>query len=200
MNERHLNIMLLVLLAIAITILARHEDCILGEDATQPSLLPHVEVRMDTVWIHDTVVVSRPVPGKVIVRTVPAQVDTADILTAYYAVRTYTDTLQLRDVATVYIDDTVQENILRGRQMRYDLAQLQPRILYDPPNAGNTHIGPRNGTSSARLALSVGVQLGSEQAAVMGGIRWKRTELGVGYDIRLHAPSILLKHDIGLWP
>ena len=199
-SERHLNIMLLVLLVGAIMILARHEDCIIGDrEAAQPAELPHVEVRMDTVWVHDTVFVRLPSLMTEVVRTMPATVDTEAVLASYFAVRTYADTLRLRDVATVYIADTVTENRLHGRQMSYDLAMMQPRIIYDPPDKEGTDFNPRKGTSTARMALSVGVQLGSEQAAVLGGVRWKCTELGVGYDMRLHAPSILIKHDIGLW-
>ncbi|MBR4533068.1 MAG: hypothetical protein IKO85_00770 [Bacteroidaceae bacterium] len=40
---------------------------------------------------------------------------------------------------------------------------------------------------------------GNEQAALVVGLRLKRAELGIGYDLRLHAPSVTLKYDIWQW-
>lgn len=195
-NERILNV---VLAAIALmVILAWKED----GDLLPPAAQPAVEVRMDTVHVHDTIYASLPPMVREVVRTVPAEVDTAALLAAFYAVRTYADTLHLQDMATVYLQDTVTENALHGRLVSYDLARLQPRITY-LPQAGKptgTRMETPGKASPARLALTAGVQLGSGQAAVMGGVRWRRTELGVGYDLRLHAPSLTLKYDVALWP
>ena len=197
-NERILNVVLAAIAFMLLVILGWKEDGDLQPTAT----LPAVEVRMDTAYVHDTIYQSLPPMVREVVRTVPAEVDTAALLEAYYAVRTYADTLHLQDVATVYLSDTVTENALHGRLVSYDLARLQPRITYLPP-AGEptgTRIEVPGKTSPARLALTAGVQLGSEQAAFMAGVRWRRTEFGIGYDLRLRAPSITLKYDVALWP
>ena len=205
-RDRILNMLLGGLLLGLLVVLSGHEDCLLGGrrvEHTSPNQVaspPRVEVRLDTLWLHDTIYRSLPPKVVEVVRPVPSAVDTSSVLSAYYAVRTYTDTLRLFDVATVYVDDTVTENSLRGRLFRYDLAQMQPRIAYIPSAEPTGAVGG-SGEKKAfpRLALSVGVQLGREQASVMGGFRWKRTELGVGYDLRLHAASVMVKYDVWRW-
>jgi len=150
---------------------------------------PIVELHIDTLWLHDTILTAGPVVVREEVREVPADVDTAAIISSYFTARTLTDSFRLRDMATVRITDTLFQNDIIGRAIDFDLAQLD--VSYDI----HEH---RKGTP-ARLALTVGVQLGREQAALMGGVRFKRAELGVGYDFRLHAPSITLKYDIMQW-
>lgn len=149
--------------------------------------LPEVRLRIDTAWVHDTIVTPGPVIVRSEVRRVPADVDTADILRQHFTQKTLADTIRLRDMATVYIMDTVFRNNIAGRNVTYDMAMLEPKL---------------EGTAKrqARLALNVGVQLGQQQAAVMAGVRYKRIEAGLGYDLRLHAPSITLKYDILQWP
>lgn len=146
---------------------------------------PVVELRIDTCWVHDTVRTAGPVVEREVVREVPASVDTAAILSAYFTERTLTDSFRLRDMATVWITDTLFQNDIVGRSVAYDLAELQPTVSI-------RHTRPR-------LALSIGVQLGREQAAPMVGIRYKRAEVLGGYDFRLHAASITLKYDIWQW-
>lgn len=151
---------------------------------------PLVEVRMDTVWVHDTISEPGPVVVREVVCEVPAAVDTDAILADYYTRRILSDTLHLRDVATVCITDTLFRNDIVGRAVTYDLAELTPEII--------CHNVPRN-RYPARLALSAGVQLGRGQAAVAAGVRIRRAELLGAYDLRLHAPSITLKYDILQW-
>ncbi|MBR4533074.1 MAG: hypothetical protein IKO85_00800 [Bacteroidaceae bacterium] len=195
-NERILNVVLGAIALVLVVLLAWRED----GDLLPPAALPAVEVRMDTVWVHDTLFLSQPGMVNEVVRMVPAEVDTAALLASFYAVRTYADTVHLQDVATVYLSDTVTENALHGRLVSYDLALMQPRITYIPPSADTRPASGGTGQlSPPRLALSLGTQLGSEQAALVVGLRLKRAELGIGYDLRLHAPSVTLKYDIWQW-
>lgn len=164
-------------------------------DVAQPTM---VRLQVDTLWVHDTLHVHHPAVVREVTRPVPAEVDTAAILAAYYTQRIYADTIRLRDAATVYLSDTLEHNMLCGRGVRYDLMQLEPTIIYDPPPAGEASLNKRH-SSSARLALTAGVQLGREQAAVAAGLRIRRAEILGAYDLRLHAPSITLKYDIIEW-
>ncbi|MBQ7496202.1 MAG: hypothetical protein IJT75_10755, partial [Bacteroidaceae bacterium] len=186
-SERILNILLAAMVLLMAWMIAEHEDCILGDHTSEP---PIVELRIDTVWVHDTIETPGPVVVREEVREVPARVDTAAVLQRYFTARTLSDTFHLRDVATVRITDTVFQNNIVARTIDYDLAKLDISLQRRKP---------RIGTPPARLALSVGVQLGSEQTAVIGGVRCKRTELGLGYDLSLHAPSIFFKYDLWQW-
>ena len=149
---------------------------------------PIVELKIDTCWIHDTIRTAGPVVVREEVREVPAAVDTAAILSAYYTERIISDSFHLRDVATVRITDTLFANAIIGRQVDYDLALLQPSVTVSGAN-----------TRRPQLALSVGVQIGREQAALMAGFRFKRTEVLGGYDFRLKSPSVTIKYDIKQW-
>lgn len=159
---------------------------------------PMVRLQVDTLWVHDTLHVHHPAVVREVTRPVPAEVDTAAILAAFHTQRIYADTIRLRDAATVYISDTLEQNMISGRGVSYDLVQLEPTIIYDPPPAGEASFNNRR-SSSARLALTAGVQLGREQAAVAAGLRIRRAEILGAYDLRLHAPSITLKYDILQW-
>lgn len=184
-NERILNVVLGAIVLVLVVLLAWRED----GDLLPPAALPAVEVRMDTVWVHDTILTAGPVVVREEVREVPADIDTPAILSAYYTSRTLSDTFHLRDVATVRITDTLFQNNIVGRMVDYDLATLHPTVI-----SGST-----GQLSPPRLALSLGTQLGSEQAALVVGLRLRRAELGIGYDLRLHAPSVTLKYDIWQW-
>lgn len=76
----------------------------------------------DTTWLpgKDSIAYK---PGKVITKDttiyveVPADVDTAKILSAYYAKNVYLDTLKLRDsLGHVIVEDTVSQNTILGRR------------------------------------------------------------------------------------
>lgn len=192
MNKRNAIALLIGIAVGAAIIVIDYADRRLSEQ--QAAGLPVVEVRIDTVWIHDTVRTAGPVVVREEVRQVPASVDTAAILAAFYTERTLTDSFHLRDVATVRITDTLFLNDIVGRRVDYELATLVPTAAVVAEGASTRQIQP------CRLALSVGTQLGSAQAAVMAGLRYRRAELGVGYDLRLRAPSIILKYDIAQWP
>lgn len=147
---------------------------------------PTVELRIDTMWCHDTIVKLGPVLVWEEVREVPADIDTMAVVQAYYTTRVMADTFRLKDMAEVHIVDTVIENKIVGRYIDYDLAHLNVTTSV-------------HGTATPRLALSIGAQMGTEQASLMAGIRIRRTEILGGYDFRLHAPSITLKYDILKW-
>lgn len=185
-HERFISVVLAAMLLAIIMLVAGLEDGLRDRTAE----LPMVEMRIDTVWVHDTIKTPGPVVVREEVREVPADVDTAAILQQYFTARTLSDTFHLRDVATVRITDTVLENNIVGRMVDYELAQLVPSAVTFYPSEKTLH---------SRLALTAGMQLGGEQAAVMGGVRFKRTELGLGYDLRLRRPSVFFKYDLWQW-
>lgn len=184
-SERILNILLAAMVLLMAWMIADHEDCILGGHTSEP---PMPELRIDTVWVHDTLETPGPVAVREEVREVPARVDTAAIVQRYFTARTLSDTFRLRDVATVRITDEVFRNDIVNRTIDYDLATLDVSLQSWKPRA-----------TPARLTLNVGVQLGGGQAALMAGLRYKRTELAGCYDLCLHAPSIILKYDLWQW-
>lgn len=186
-RERILNIVLAAAAAALIFVLALQESEI-DRLRTEP---PAVELRIDTVWVRDTIRTPGPVVIREEVRRVPADVDTAAILQRYYTARVLADTFRLRDLATVRVQDTLFQNNIVGRSVDYELATLIPRLEYSAP--------PKAAVAPPRLALSVGAQLGTEQAAVMAGVRLRRAEILGAYDLRLRAPSLILKYDIWQW-
>lgn len=182
------GIVCLFFMALLIFMLAKIEGCIQKHRDTSPDSLL-VEVRIDTLWIHDTLHVYHPAVIRELTRPVPAEVDTAAILASHFMTRVYADTLRIADVATVHISDSVSENRLQSRSIDWVAAQLEPVVtVTKPPNV-----------VTPRLALSTGVQLGTKQATVVVGLRIKRAELLAGYDLRLHTPNITLKYDIWQW-
>lgn len=186
-RERILNIVLAAMAAVLIYIISLQES----EIERLRTETPAVEIRMDTVWVRDTIQTSGPVVVREEVREVPASVDTAAILQRYYTARVLADTFHLRDVATVFVQDTLFQNDIIGRSVDYELATLIPRLEFSAP--------PAAASSSPRLALSIGAQLGTEQAAVMAGLRLRRAEILGAYDLRLRAPSLILKYDLWQW-
>ena len=186
MNERKVNIILIILMVAILASMAWMEE---RWESQPPAGEPKIDLRIDTVWVHDTIQTPGPVVVREEVREVPRTVDTAAIVQQYYTARVLSDTFHLRDMATVRITDTVFQNDIVGRTIDYDLATLEPTVIYTPA-AGQKH---------PRVALSAGVQLGREQAALMAGVRIKRAEVLGGYDFRLRAPSITFKYDILQW-
>lgn len=84
----------------------------------------------DTTWLlgKDSIVYK---PGKVITKDttiyvdVPVDVDTAKILTAYYAKNVYIDTLKLRDsLGHVIVEDTISQNVIFGRRYNAHVKQM----------------------------------------------------------------------------
>lgn len=156
---------------------------------------PVVELRIDTVWIRDTLTLRRPALVREVVREVPAAVDTAAILADYHAARAYADTLRIADVATVRLLDTVAENRLRSRHVAYDVMRLQPAaVALRPPDAG-----ARPSAAAPRLALTAGLQTGARQLAPALGLRYRRAAVLAAYDLRLRTPSVTLTFDIVTW-
>lgn len=81
-----------------------------------------VPVQRDTVVVNYTpppVIVNAP-PGKpqVIIREVPAQVDTSQILKAYFAQVNYQDTIRT-DSAEVIVSETVSMNAIQSRRIGF---------------------------------------------------------------------------------
>ncbi|MBO4906232.1 MAG: hypothetical protein J5486_04235 [Bacteroidaceae bacterium] len=91
-------------------------------------------------------------------------------------------------MATAYILDTVSQNSIVSRSLSFDVAQLAVTATCQP-------LRPR----PPRLSLSAGLQMGRHHLAPYAGLRMRRTEIGLGYDVRLHSPTITLKYDLFQW-
>lgn len=163
-------------------------DFMLWRQATAPVAPPgdSVVIDLDTVWVYDTIYSEGPTIYVEKTVPVPSDVDTAAILQQHYTMRVLHDSVHLRDMATVFIIDTLFRNDIVGRQIRYDLATFDTHITLQP--------------KKPRLSLSMGAQLGKEEAAVLGGVRYKRSEFLAGYDFRHRSPSLTFKYDIIQWP
>ena len=194
MNKQRLITILLAVLAAAAIVVIDHMDSRLTDRhcAAEP---PVVELRIDTVWLHDTIATSRPAMVREVVREVPARVDTAAILAAFYAARAYADTLRIADVATVCLLDTIAENSIRSRRVAFDVMRLQPTaVALQPPDAAT-----RTAPAAPRLAITAGLQAGPRQLAPTLGLRYRRATVAAAYDLRLNAPSVTLCFDIVQW-
>ena len=66
-----------------------------------------------------------PIPGKTIYKEIPADVDTAAILADYFAIRPYSETVEIKpdtiSYGTVTVTDSVHQNKLYGRKYNFDL-------------------------------------------------------------------------------
>ena len=86
-------------------------------------LLKH---KRDTIWKTETFYMKGdPIPGKTIYKEIPADVDTAAILKDYFAVRPYSETVNIgndsTDYGTVTVSEKVSENKLFDRKYKFDV-------------------------------------------------------------------------------
>lgn len=130
----------------------------------------------ETVVRHDTIRPEVPEP-KVIVREIPADVDTAAILADYFAEKHYLDTIIEYPYLRVELADVISHNALLGRTVVVD---------YRQPVIHNN-------------ALTAGILLGSHSCILQAGYRRKSWEFRTGYDWYNKAMVIGISKDIKKW-
>ncbi len=133
-----------------------------------------VSSRTDTIYKEKVVVKYRP--GQAITNDttiylpVPANVDTASILKAYYGRNVYSDTLRLDSLGYVAVRDTISRNKILGRTYRASLRErtIKETTIVKEPRRGSLWVGmgfSTNVTTDISLLYQSkkewGVQLGA---------------------------------------
>ena len=127
-----------------------------------------------TVVRHDTIRPAIPEP-EVIVREVPAEVDTVAILADYFSEKHYLDTIIERPYLRVEMTDIISRNALLDRTVVVDYRQP---VVYN-----NT--------------LALGLDAGRYSCVLSAGYRRKSWEFRAGYD--LYNKSLVLGVSKDLW-
>lgn len=130
----------------------------------------------DTVRLADTCWLESPVIEKEIPVPVPADVDTAAILKAYFTKRVYHDEVVSTPQITVTIVDTVYRNVLLGRTAMYDVKIP----VHD-------------------RCLALGMTIAPQTFCLLAGYRHKRAEFMGGYDFANKMPVVGVKYDLWKW-
>lgn len=128
----------------------------------------------ETVVKHDTIRPVIPEP-EVIVREVPAEVDTAAILADYFSEKHYLDTIIERPYLRVEMTDIISRNALLDRTVVVDYRQP---VVYSN-------------------ALALGLDAGRYSCVLSAGYRRKSWEFRAGYD--LYNKSLVLGGSKDLW-
>lgn len=128
----------------------------------------------ETVVRHDTIRPAIPEP-EVIVREVPAEVDTAAILADYFSEKHYLDTVIERPYLRVEMTDIISRNALLDRTVVVDYRQP---VMYNN-------------------ALTLGLDAGRYNCVLSVGYRRRSWEIRAGYD--LYNKSLVLGASKDLW-
>lgn len=128
----------------------------------------------ETVVKHDTIRPVIPEP-EVIVREVPAEVDTVAILADYFSEKHYLDTIIERPYLRVEMTDIISRNALLDRTVVVDYRQP---VVYSN-------------------ALALGLDAGRYSCVLSAGYRRKSWEFRAGYD--LYNKSLVLGVSKDLW-
>lgn len=138
---------------------------LLGRCSRTPERTTTTVKEVEFVHHHDTVYSVIPVP-KLFFHPVPADVDTAAILAAYYTEKHYRDTIVLPYFSAV-VSDVIQRN------------QLVERVVT---------VGYREPVIKRR-SLVVSSMLGTHNCALLAGIRNRTWTCQIGYD--MHNRSLM---------
>lgn len=128
----------------------------------------------ETVVIRDTIRPEIPEP-EVVIREVPANVDTAAILADYFSEKHYRDTIIERPYLKVELSDVISRNALLDRTVVVDYRQP---VVYNN-------------------ALAFGLDAGRYSCVLSAGYRRKSWEFRAGYD--LYNKSLMLGVSKDLW-
>ena len=126
--------------------------------------------------IRDRIRPAVPEP-KVIVREIPADVDTAAILTDYFLEKKYLDTIIERPYLRVELTDVISRNTLLDRTVVVDYRQP---VIYNN-------------------VLALGSLLGPNNCIVLAGYRRKSWEFKAGYDLYNRSVVVGLSKDLWRW-
>lgn len=130
----------------------------------------------ETVIRHDTIRPEVPEP-EVIVREIPADVDTAAILADYFAEKHYLDTIIERPYLRVEMADVISRNALLDRTVVVDYRQP---VVHDN-------------------ALMLGLDAGRYSCVLSAGYRRRTWELRAGYDLYNRSVVLGISKDLWRW-
>lgn len=130
----------------------------------------------DTVTVKEKLEVYKPMPSDTLYVKVPADVDTAAVLAAYFSRVTYHDVVPVENYGTVTIIDTIYQNGIENRVIEYDLSF---------PSY----------TKKKNFSLAAGAFVRHDGFGPVASIRYKNLRLSAGYDIRNKAPIGALQYE-----
>lgn len=140
-------------LCAVVAVLSAHAGYWLGSRCRSIVRIPETIIR------HDTIHPAIPEP-EVIVKEVPAEVDTTAILADYFSERHYLDTIIERPYLRVELADVISRNSLLDRTVVVDYRQP---VVYSN-------------------ALTLGMDIGHFRYVLSAGYRHKLWEFRAGYD------------------
>lgn len=137
-----------------------------------------VSSKTDTFYKDTTIIRYRA--GRTIIKdttiyvSVPANVDTASILKAYYARNVYSDTLRLDSLGYVAVSDTISRNSILGRTYRASLRErtIKQTTIVKEPRKGSLWFGvgfASNVTTDASLLYQSKKEWGLQLGATLDG-------------------------------
>tara|TARA_R110000787_G_scaffold28342_1_gene77505 strand:+ start:443 stop:1033 length:591 start_codon:yes stop_codon:yes gene_type:complete len=124
-----------LLIVVLVVIILFMRGCSNNRDQTplpEPTITAEVKVKWDTLKIDSLVYIPQwRTKIETIHDTIPADIDTLDILKDYYAKYFYTDTLDLDSLGNIVISDTISQNSIVFRE-------IQPNVLIPTTTITNT--------------------------------------------------------------
>ncbi len=120
-----------LVIAVLIMLLLLQRSCS-STQVPEPKIITETVTRWDTLKVDSLVYVPKwRTKIETIHDTIPADIDTLDILKDYYAKYSYTDTLSLDSLGSIVINDTISRNSILFRN-------VQPNILIPTITITNT--------------------------------------------------------------
>lgn len=148
-----------------------------------PPVEPGTQYEIVKRTVHDTIYMPVHSPAEVIHVPVPADVDTAAIISNFFTKNIYADTVQLGDYIEFVLTDTVSCNSLISH--KFDVLSLPD--VYIPPGA----------VSSRCVAL--GAMTGRNLLALKCDLTIRRNQYSLGYDFINRSPIIGYSYRIASW-
>ena len=133
-------------------------------------------IERDTILVKETVPEYRPMPSDTVYVEVPADIDTAAVVSAYYAKVVYVDKVPVESYGTVTIIDTVYQNGIDNRVIEYDLSF--PTY-----------------TKKKKFSFSAGAFVYGSGFGPLLGARYKHLRISAGYDLKNKGPIGALQYE-----
>lgn len=133
--------------------------------------------------VHDTIYISYPLPSETVFVPVPADVDTAQILSNYFSLCVYEDTVRIGD----YVDLSITDSVTCNKLISHKIDVLGLPELYVPPSA-----------VSARC-VALGAVTGKNLLALKVDLSLKTHTISAGYDFCNKSPVIGYSYKIAKW-
>lgn len=173
-------------LRVVVVVLAFAGGVAIGWDIGANYGVHGVVSRVDTVRVQGVVHVPGPTLVERVHDTVPAVVDTMEIVRAYYAQNVYRDTVRIKEYGVLTLTDTVWMNSLTGRRVDWELDM--PRLVLSLPQDGPGV----NVRSSWGCALGGFGWLGG--MGVLGSLRYRHLQVLGGYDFVNTSPLVGIQY------